>query len=474
MAEIINPNNPVYFTYARNSEEKAEWRHIADVVPDLLDAFRSEGVKYSVDAEDIKNGAKISSYEKEIGDANYVIVVLSDRYFYRYHCMFELSNVLKNTQGKTIKFIKSGNFNIKSIDYRVKIKEFWMQEKSKIDVRKATYINPDISELEQAAIDNNYYLDFIDSLASLFNSVSYTNAESLRKKLLRHNSDQVKFVTEIKKDFGWTVKPPKPPTPIPTEKYILYSLIAVLACVVLWLSIRKPDTVTDIDIITQVTDTIQPQGDTTTIITPKVDTTENLPPKDSIIDLGLSVLWADRNIGANSSTDYGDYFAWGETTPKDTYSWDNYQYCNGGDSYKLIKYCTTNYYGKVDNKEILDPEDDAVVKNWGNGWKMPTVEEYKELFANCDRLWTKKDGVNGYEFTSKKNGNKIFFSAAGWRGGGFMRSYASSRGLYWSSSLDCESPYLAYYFDFDSGYVGLGRKYDRYNGFPVRAVRRKN
>ena len=118
MAEIINPNNPVYFTYARNSEEKAEWRHIADVVPDLLDAFRSECVKYSVDVEDIKNGAKISSYEKEIGDANYVIVVLSDRYFYRYHCMFELSNVLKNTQGKTIKFIKSGNFNIKNIDYR--------------------------------------------------------------------------------------------------------------------------------------------------------------------------------------------------------------------------------------------------------------------------------------------------------------------------------------------------------------------
>ena len=147
MAEIINPNNPVYFTYARNSEEKAEWRHIADVVPDLLDAFRSEGVKYSVDAEDIKNGEKISSYEKEIGDAHYVIVVLSDRYFYRYHCMFELSNVLKNTQGKKIKFIKSGTFNLNSIEYIAKIKEFWRKEKASIENRIATYRNPNIFNL---------------------------------------------------------------------------------------------------------------------------------------------------------------------------------------------------------------------------------------------------------------------------------------------------------------------------------------
>ena len=166
MVDYINPNNPVYFTYARNSNEKAEWKHIADVVPDLLQIFRKEKIKYSVDIEDIRNGAKISSYEKEIGNANYVIVILSDRYFYRHHCMFELFNVLKNTEGKTIKFIKVGQFNIDNNEYRAKLKEFWHGEKAKIDNKIATYRNPNLSELEHAAINNNYYLDFIDQLSS--------------------------------------------------------------------------------------------------------------------------------------------------------------------------------------------------------------------------------------------------------------------------------------------------------------------
>ncbi|MBR4268150.1 MAG: toll/interleukin-1 receptor domain-containing protein, partial [Bacteroidales bacterium] len=110
-----------------------------------------------------------------------------------------------------------------------------------------------------------------------------------------------------------------------------------------------------------------------------------------IIDLGFSdFLWADRNIGANSPTDYGDYFAWGETKPKDNYSWDCYKYCQDGDEHKLTKYCTNKDYGKVDDKKILDPEDDAATKNWGNGWRMPTMEEYRDLFANSDREWTKK------------------------------------------------------------------------------------
>jgi hypothetical protein len=451
MAEIINPNNPVYFTYARNSEEKAEWRHIADVVPDLLDAFRSECVKYSVDVEDIKNGAKISSYEKEIGDANYVIVVLSDRYFYRYHCMFELSNVLKNAQGKKIKYIKVGNFNLNSNEYRKEIKKYWNDQKFEIE-DKINH-NYKISELEQAAKDNNYYFDFIDNLSSLFRSVNYTNAESLRKKLLGQNSNQVKFVTDIKKDFGWTPKPPEPPKSGFNEKYILYSLIAVLFFWVLGLSVRKPDTGTDnittvIDSITKVTDTIPPKGDTMA---------NNVP---SVVDLGLSVLWADRNIGADSPTDYGDCFAWGEIKTKKTYDWDSYN----GDYNKLTKYCTQNNYGKVDNKKILDPEDDAATQNWGNNWRMPTVEEYTELFAVCECMLTKKDGVNGCEFISKKNGNKIFFP--------IRESF--SDGFYWSSSLNTNDPNLAlcFHFNSDEAYPNFG--IFRYIGFPVRAVRSKN
>ena len=416
MTEIINPNNPVYFTYARNSDEKAEWRHIADVVPDLLDAFRCEGVKYSVDKEDIKNGEKISSYEKKIGDADYVIVVLSDRYFYRNHCMFELSNVLKDTQGKKIKFIKSGNFNINNIEYIAKIKGFWRKEKADVENRIATYRNPNISELEQAAIDNNYYLDFIDNLSSLFRSVSYTNAESLRNKILGQNPDQVRFVTDIKKDFGWKPAPPASPKPVFNEKYILYSLISVLAFVVLWLSLRKPET----------------GADTDTIVA-------DPPP---VIDLGLSVLWADRNIGANSPTAYGDYFAWGETKPKKTYSWDNYKLANGGDFV------------------------DVAVQNLGNGWRMPTFDEYKELLANCDRKWTTKDGVNGCEFTSRKNGNKIFFPAAGWKGE--TLEYGGSNGSYWSSSVYTGAHAWNLYFNSGNADTYF---YNCKDGFSVRAVR---
>ena len=254
----INPDNPVYFTYARSSSDRSEWEHIDDIVPDLLKTFREDNIKYSVDVEDIKNGAVISDYEKEIGNAQYVIVVLSDRYFFRYHCMFELSNILKNTSGKTIKFIKVGNFNINNIEYKAKIKEFWRTEKARIDNKIETYKHPDISELEQAAIDNNYYLDFIDNLSKLFRSVSYTNAEKIRLSVFGNNNPHKKFVTEIKKDLGWTPLPPQPPEKNPepkppfNDKYILYALIAVLFGLVIWLSVRNPNSGTkhdDINIV---------------------------------------------------------------------------------------------------------------------------------------------------------------------------------------------------------------------------------
>ena len=183
-----------------------------------------------------------------------------------------------------------------------------------------------------------------------------------------------------------------------------------------------------------------------------------------IIDLGFSdFLWADRNIGANSPTDYGDYFAWGETKPKDNYSWDCYKYCQDGDEHKLTKYCTNKDYGKVDDKKILDPEDDAATKNWGNGWRMPTMEEYRDLFANSDREWTKKDGVNGCEFTSKKNGNKIFFPAAGVK----WDTISSGTG----SSVD---PHCAEHLYISSDGFNIHAGYGRCGGNLVRAVRDKN
>ena len=199
---------------------------------------------------------------------------------------------------------------------------------------------------------------------------------------------------------------------------------------------------------------------------------QNNIDQPNAIDLGLSVLWADCNIGADRPTAYGDYFAWGEIEPKDTYSWDNYKYCQDGDEHKLTKYCTKNKYGNVDNKEILDPEDDAAVQNLGNGWRMPTIGEYKEFLDNCDWKWTTKDGVNGSEFTSKKNGNKFFFPAAGLMWSSLLRD--GLNGLYWSSSLYPDRPCGVQGIDFGSDFAILGVLDRRCDGLSVRAVRRKN
>ena len=79
-------------------------------------------------------------------------------------------------------------------------------------------------------------------------------------------------------------------------------------------------------------------------------------------------LWATCNIGANSPEEYGDYFSWGETAPKDDYNWSNYKWCNGTLN-TLTKYSTRSSYGYkgfVDNKTVQDPEDDAACVNRGS------------------------------------------------------------------------------------------------------------
>jgi hypothetical protein len=85
------------------------------------------------------------------------------------------------------------------------------------------------------------------------------------------------------------------------------------------------------------------------------------------VDLGLSVRWANMNVGATKISGYGTYFAWGETAPKDYYSWNTYAWSKG-DSQFLTKYSTT------DRRTQLAPVDDAAQANWGGKWRMPTVE----------------------------------------------------------------------------------------------------
>ena len=190
------------------------------------------------------------------------------------------------------------------------------------------------------------------------------------------------------------------------------------------------------------------------------------------VDLGLpsGLLWATCNVGANTPEEYGDYFAWGETQPKDIYNWSTYQYCMG-DYNTLTKYCNNpnyGYNGFTDNLTILLPEDDAATANWGNGWRMPTEEEWQELYQNTTVTWTQQNGVNGRLITAS-NGNSLFLPAAGYRWDGGLYDVGSG-GYYWSSSLDTDYPSRAWGFRFYS-YDYYMSSYNRYCGTSVRAVR---
>lgn len=201
---------------------------------------------------------------------------------------------------------------------------------------------------------------------------------------------------------------------------------------------------------------------------------DKAPEGVEMVDLGLpsGIKWANMNVGATKPEEYGDYFAWGETEPKDVYDWSTYKWCNG--SYDTqTKYCTSSSYGTVDNKTTLEPEDDAAHVNWGGNWRMPTKAEQDELrnTDNCTWEWKTNyngTGVNGYLVTSKKNGNSIFLPASGYRCGSSV-NFVGSYGYYWSSSLDEGDSNYAHYLYFNSDYVGWHVS-SRYDGLSVRPV----
>ncbi len=165
----------------------------------------------------------------------------------------------------------------------------------------------------------------------------------------------------------------------------------------------------------------------------------------TFVDLGLpsGLLWAETNIGAESATDYGNYYAWGETKTKDSYTKETYEY--------------------AEDPSTLDAAHDAATANWGSPCRMPTKDEFTELLNNCTWTWTTENGVKGCKVTGKKDGytnNSIFLPAAGWV---YDNSYTAqgSYGYYWSSS-DYNNN-LAYYLCFSyNDYEGVSK--NCYNG----------
>ena len=188
------------------------------------------------------------------------------------------------------------------------------------------------------------------------------------------------------------------------------------------------------------------------------------------VDLGLpsGTLWATCNVGADNPEEYGDYFAWGETEPKEVYEQSSYKWIYRLDNdynFMFTKYTPWMYGSAVscDHKIELDPEDDAAFVNWGSSWHMPTAIQIRELLDNCSSEWTTLNGVNGRLVTGP-NGNTMFLP--------FDENDYHSR-YYWSYEKYDDDPER--YYNIATCMVvsnyGIGSSCGyRYEGGHVRAV----
>ena len=179
------------------------------------------------------------------------------------------------------------------------------------------------------------------------------------------------------------------------------------------------------------------------------------------VDLGLSVKWATCNVGANKPEEYGDYFAWGETSTKTEYNSDN---CPT-DGLSESKLQSQDY---IDGEGNLTSQYDAARANWGGSWRMPTKYECHELIDKCKWEWVTINGVNGYKVTGT-NGNSIFLPAAGDRYGSLGLGGAGSHGSYRSSSPSVNI-YRTYYIFFRSSSHDMHNYGLRIQGHSVRPV----
>lgn len=205
------------------------------------------------------------------------------------------------------------------------------------------------------------------------------------------------------------------------------------------------------------------------------------------VDLGLPsrTMWATFNVGSKVPSDYGNFYAWGETTPKQLYNHSTYKFFTGeyGGDYGSTSYHQYNKYiifephGKPDYKTCLDSEDDAATVNWGAAWCMPTSEQVEELGNYC--AFKRKDiVVNGKKIigcigTSKINGNSIYLPAAGWEYDVNVNDYMQV--WYWTSDLAANKnggdDYRANFmtFHFNDNLLDV-QTTSRMQGLPVRAV----
>jgi len=198
---------------------------------------------------------------------------------------------------------------------------------------------------------------------------------------------------------------------------------------------------------------------------------------DQWVDLGLpsGTLWATCNLGAETPEQFGDYYAWGETKTKNVFNWESYAYVGEfdqmGATSPLTKYCSVaeqGLNGFSDELTTLEASDDAAAVAC-DGARIPTKEEWDELFENTDAEWTNVNGVDGVTFKSRSGEASIFLPAAGGRYDAELYDNGSY-GYYLSSSLNTEHPVDAWGAYLSSASQNMGGS-PRIYGFTVRAVK---
>lgn len=170
---------------------------------------------------------------------------------------------------------------------------------------------------------------------------------------------------------------------------------------------------------------------------------------ENAVDLGLSVKWASCNIGATSPEQFGDKYAWGETSTKDKYKGDNYLYYDS----------TTDSYIDI-GLDIKGTDYDAAHVNWGGSWRMPTKNEFKELEKSCQWEWVNLNGINGYKVLGK-NGNSIFLPVG-------KESYFWMSEI-WPDDILKGKTASARYFHLNNGRIFSGG-FARWHGYHIRPV----
>ncbi len=224
-------------------------------------------------------------------------------------------------------------------------------------------------------------------------------------------------------------------------------------------------------------------------------TVEAIP--EGVVDLGLSVKWATCNLGASKPAEYGNYYAWGDIYPKSSgfnpknYKWFNYVGYNMPDNMSeayltIVKYKSSSgdimsetdsrlgYIMRIrdyvpDNKEQLELEDDAARWVLGDGWRIPTDEQWKELIQGCEWTASTINGISGYKVSSRTRNASIFIPCAGWISGDNIIDQ-NSYGDYWSSSLSGFRPLVAKSVSFGQSGIKNREGWYRYDGLSIRPV----